>query len=85
MTDNLSLGDIAVGQVSEVIGLDSTQNVPNQWFEWLEQIGFVPGERCEVMHRVRGGFPMAVRVGVSTFALRKDEAQCVLVKFVENP
>lgn len=84
MTQQVHLSDIAVGQTLEVIGLDSTQNVPNQWFEWLEQIGFIPGEHCEVMHRVHGRFPMAVRIGVSTFALREDEAKCIWVKLLDT-
>ena len=44
----------------------------------LEEIGFLPGETVCVMARgLFGEDPLAVRVGLSTFALRRDEARCV--------
>ena len=44
----------------------------------LEEIGFLPGERVMVMARAApGGDPLVVRVGMSTFALRRVEAQLV--------
>lgn len=44
----------------------------------LEEIGFLPGEPVCVMARGPwGGDPLAVRVGLSTFALRRDEARCI--------
>lgn len=46
----------------------------------LAEIGFLPGERVRVLRRVAGGEPLAVRIGNSTFALRKHEAQCITVK-----
>jgi ferrous iron transport protein A len=47
----------------------------------LVEIGFVPGERVQIIETVRpGGDPMAVRVGTTVFALRRREAQAVLVQ-----
>jgi len=46
----------------------------------LAEIGFLPGERVLVLRRVAGGEPLAVRIGSSTFALRKHEAQCIFVR-----
>ncbi len=44
----------------------------------LEEIGFIPGERVQMLSKALfGGDPMVVRVGVSTFALRKAEAQLI--------
>ena len=44
----------------------------------LEEIGFLPGEPVCVMSRgLMGGDPLAVRVGLSTFALRREEARCI--------
>ena len=44
----------------------------------LEEIGFLPGEPVCVMSRgCFGGDPLAVRVGLSTFALRREEARCI--------
>ena len=51
------------------------------WPQRLEELGFLPGERVMVLRRgVPGGDPLAVRVGHSTFALRKSEAACVQVR-----
>ena len=51
----------------------------------LMELGFVPGERIEVIEEVRpGGDPIAVRIGTSIFALRRREAQAVMVK-LEQP
>lgn len=53
----------------------------SDWPQRLEEIGFLPGERVVVMARAMpGGNPLAVRVGHSTFALRRAEAACVLVR-----
>ena len=46
----------------------------------LLELGFVPGEPIEVVEEVwPGGDPMAVRLGNTTFALRRREAGSVLV------
>lgn len=51
-----------------------------EWGRWLDELGFVDGERVVIMSRaVLGGDPLVVRVGHSTFALRKAEAACVQV------
>jgi len=47
----------------------------------LLELGFVAGERIEVIEEVRPGRdPIAVRIGSSMFALRRREAQAVLVQ-----
>ena len=47
----------------------------------LEDIGFLPGEPVCVMSKgLFGGDPLAVRVGLSTFALRRDEARCIALE-----
>jgi len=47
----------------------------------LRDLGFVPGARCEVVARMwLGGDPIAVRIGGSTFALRRAEAAAVRVE-----
>jgi ferrous iron transport protein A len=46
----------------------------------LLELGFVPGEALEIVAAVwPGGDPIAVRLGNATFALRRREAQAVLV------
>ena len=46
----------------------------------LLELGFVPGESIEVIEEIGpGGDPMAVRLGNTTFALRRREAGSVFV------
>lgn len=49
------------------------------WARWLAEIGFLPGEHVRVIARAAGADPLVVRIGDSTFALRKAEAACVQV------
>lgn len=50
----------------------------------LLEIGFLPGERVQVLARAfPAGDPIAVRVGRSTFALRRREA--ALVRIAATP
>jgi ferrous iron transport protein A len=47
----------------------------------LIEIGFVPGERVEVVAEVRpGSDPIAVRVGGTCYALRRREVESILVE-----
>ena len=51
-----------------------------EWAERLADLGFVAGERVMVTARGRpGDDPLAVRIGTSTFALRRAEAACIHV------
>jgi ferrous iron transport protein A len=51
-----------------------------EWARQLADIGFVPGEPVCVLRRAAlGGDPMVVRIGTSTFALRRAEAACIEV------
>jgi ferrous iron transport protein A len=51
------------------------------WARQLADIGFVPGEPVCVLRRAAlGGDPMVVRIGTSTFALRRAEAACIEVE-----
>lgn len=52
-----------------------------EWRQQLADIGFVPGEPVQVLRRAAiGGDPMVVRIGASTFALRRAEAACVGIR-----
>jgi Fe2+ transport system protein FeoA len=53
----------------------------------LRDLGFVAGARCEVIARMwPAGDPLVVRVGGSTFALRRAEAAAVRVaRLSEQP
>jgi ferrous iron transport protein A len=46
----------------------------------LMELGFVPGERVQVLRRIFfGRGPLAVRVGTSTFAMRRLESSLIEV------
>jgi len=66
-------------QPATVLSITPPSGAP-EWARWLEEIGFIPGERVQIMTRAMpGGDPLVVRVGDSTFALREAEAACIQV------
>ena len=79
-TLSLSLADAATGDVFTVRQVVAPDATP-EWALQLEDIGFLPGERVAIMARgMPGGDPLVVRVGLSTFALRLDEAACIQIQ-----
>jgi ferrous iron transport protein A len=56
----------------------SPENLPAR----LRELGFIDGESVRVLASGMAGGPLAVRVGGTTFALRSDEADNVLVRFL---
>lgn len=74
-----TLDSLANGEARIVRAVRAPDNTP-EWTQLLEEIGFIVGERVTVMARgLPGGDPLVVRVGLSTFALRRAEAACVHV------
>jgi ferrous iron transport protein A len=72
-----TLDAAAIGQPLAVEAVLAPDAAP-EWARWLEEIGFIVGERVMLMARaLPGGDPLVVRVGQSTFALRRAEAACV--------
>ena len=75
----MRLSEAATGAAMVVAGLDDHAGVP-ELLARLRELGFMEGEPVRVLRRGQpGGDPLAVRVGVSTFALRRTEAACVRV------
>ncbi len=73
------LEDARDALVVSVRSLDGA--LPPELLRRLNEIGFLPGERVRILARgVPGRTPLAVRVGTSTFALRRIEARCVQVQ-----
>jgi ferrous iron transport protein A len=67
-----------VSGLAPVAGLEGDQ--AGSLLARLRDLGFVNGARCEVVARMwPAGDPLAVRVGGSTFALRRVEADAVHV------
>lgn len=73
------LSEAATGAPMIVVGLDEQAGFPALRLR-LRELGFMEGEPVRVLRRGQpGNEPLAVRVGVSTFALRRAEAACVRV------
>jgi ferrous iron transport protein A len=79
-----TLAEVETNAAHRVVGLQCPPDVAH-WAAWLEEIGFLPGERVSVTVRgLPGGDPLVVRVGSSTFALRRAEAACVRLESVDS-
>lgn len=69
----------SIGQPLTVQHIEAPHAAP-EWARWLEEIGFIVGENVVLLARgLPGGDPLVVRIGQSTFALRRAEAACVRV------
>jgi ferrous iron transport protein A len=75
-----ALADAATGKVFEIVDIAAPAETPD-WALRLQEIGFIVGERVQILRRsMPGGDPLAIRISDSTFALRRAEAACVLVR-----
>ncbi|HEX2011404.1 MAG TPA: FeoA family protein [Roseateles sp.] len=75
-----TLAHAETGAAHRVEALQPPRHAP-EWGPWLEQIGFVAGEHVSVLTRaLPGGDPLVVRIGQSTFALRRAEAACIQLR-----
>lgn len=80
LADAQVLADVATGQVFEIVDISAPADTPD-WAMRLQEIGFIVGERVQILRRsMPGGDPLAIRVSDSTFALRRAEAACIRVK-----
>ena len=75
-----NLAEAAIGARWQVARVQAPAAAP-EWAGWLAEIGFLPGELVSVMARgLPGSDPLVVRIGQSTFALRRAEAACITVE-----
>ena len=75
-----TLDALGLRQTARVVAVHAPGHAP-EWRPWLEALGFLPGERVSIVARARlGGDPLAIRIGASTFALRRAEAACIEVE-----
>lgn len=77
----IGLHQLACHIQAEVVGMNSCEDDQDRQVALrLLEIGFLPGESVRVIgHGVPGHDPLAVRIGHSTFALRRHEAALVQV------
>jgi ferrous iron transport protein A len=76
----LRLAELAPGRRARILRVTPPPARP-EWARLLADIGFEAGEPVQVLRRAAlGGDPIVVRIGASTFALRRAEADCVEVE-----
>jgi ferrous iron transport protein A len=80
------LDELQESQEAFVVAVQASDpSMPIELLRRLIEIGFLPGERVRIIARgALGGTPVAVRVGTSTFALRRIEARCVRVALAQS-
>ena len=75
----MNLDQVKLGSLYRVSKVNAPKGAP-QVKGQLEDIGFLPGEPVTVLRKgLLGNGPYMVRVGTSTFALRKSEASMISV------
>ena len=74
----MTVNQLPTGSVRQVERVNAPSNKP-ELAQQLEDIGFIPGEQVIVLRRSLLGDPLMVRIGSSTFALRRAEAQLIEV------
>lgn len=76
----LCLRDLPLRVPARVIGfMPGTEAADPELCLRLAEIGFLDGERVQVIAQAAFGGPLAVRVGTATFALRRVEAAAIRV------
>jgi ferrous iron transport protein A len=76
-----TLDSLKAGQSATVIHLaPAAQHGGADVARRLMELGFVPGERIRMLKRGFSKGPLAVKVGQSTFALRRFEAALVSIQ-----
>lgn len=76
----ITLDKLPVRAVATIQGIKTGHHDGGALKRRLMELGFVPGERVQVLRRIFfGRGPLAVRVGTSTFAMRKLESSLIEV------
>ncbi len=78
------LSDLKIGEASTIKGFDTSRLEDQEFAADLEdrllEIGFEEGLGIEIPHRGPiGGDPLAVKIGNLTLALRKMEAEAIIL------
>ena len=77
----VSLSALSAGSRGTVVGVGNRSNALTSLERRLLELGFVSGEQFEILAEARPGRdPFVVRIGTTTFALRRREAESVWVE-----
>ncbi|MBS1960290.1 MAG: ferrous iron transport protein A [Bdellovibrionales bacterium] len=75
-----SLGSLNPGDQAEIVALNA-EHSPEDYFRRLLEIGFLVGERLEVLNEAPvSKNPVCIKIKDATYALRREEADCISVK-----
>lgn len=72
----MTLNQLKNGQTGQIIGLSGDAHDT----ERLLELGLVPGREVHFIRRAPLAGPYIVQIAKSVLALRKEEAQCVLIQ-----
>lgn len=80
----LRMGELPLGIKAEIIALDESSSIsplnPGELERRLIEMGLVEGAHVEVLHQgFPGRDPVAIRVNDHTVAMRRSEANAVIV------
>jgi len=82
LIDPMTLRDLAKNKPARIIGFKSDEAVTETR---LREIGFAEGDLVETLHfGIFGRNPMSVRLNGALIAMRKQEAQAVLVEVIHG-
>jgi ferrous iron transport protein A len=82
----VSLAALSPGSTARVVSVGSGSTTLGPLERRLLELGFVHGEQVEILAEARPGRdPFVVRVGHTTLALRRREAQSVCVELQRHP
>src|SRR5215831_17525915 len=82
----VSLAALPAGAKDSVVGVGSSTSPLSALERRLLEFGFVNGEQVEILAEARPGRdPFVVRIGHTTLALRRREAQSVWVELHHPP
>src|SRR5215469_11709098 len=77
----VSLAALPPGTAGRIVGVGSAAGVLSPLERRLLEFGFVSGERVEILAEARPGrHPFVVRIGHTTLALRRREAESIYVE-----
>jgi ferrous iron transport protein A len=84
ITRKLRMGELPLGIKAEIIALDESSTIstlsPGELERRLIEMGLVEGAHVEVLHQgFPGRDPIAIRVNDHTVAMRRSEANVVIV------
>ena len=81
----VSLSALPPGTTGHVVGVGSRDTILTGLERRLLEFGFVSGEQVEILAEARPGRdPFVVRIGNTTLALRRREAQSIWVEIARS-